>query len=293
MDEDDDLEMFLPKPEPQWAIAKLAEVEAEESEAEELLDLMRPKQRAFPPLEDRASWRALILAEVPRADSEVVEDLLDRSCVEYLEAVLDRRLVRMAKAVRGLLFEQGYVTTNQIKAIPYDPVAVFELTRTGVTLSTAPYRGPDGNGTIYRWSPETFVRRIGRRKPLTKTEKRELFARTEGICPLCREKTCKEADHRVPYGIVENELHEVEGLDAFQGVCASCNTEKDKECRACPNFTTQKDPAVCRRCRWAYPESYDHIATEHRRKLVLVATTPEGIELLLKLERAVKKQGLL
>jgi hypothetical protein len=285
------LEMLLPKPVP--LKPSLTQLEEDEGgTVEHFLENMRPK-RLFPPLGDREGWRALILDEVPKANLDVVEDLLDRACVEYLEAVLDRRLVRMAKAVRDLLFEHGSVTTQQVRAIPYDPVAIFELTRMGVTLSSEPYRGSGGSGTLYRWSPETFVRRLGKRRPLTKGEKRELFARTDGICPLCRERPCKEADHRTPYGIVENDLHTSEGLGAFQGTCSSCNTEKDKECRACSNFTVERDPSICLRCRWAYPEGYDHIAMERRRKLILVATTDESIEQLVKLESAAKKHGLL
>lgn len=48
---------------------------------------------------------------------------------------------------------------------------------------------------------------------------------------------------------------------------ASSQRAKSWSCETCPNISPKaRLPDVCRKCFWAFPESYEHIATEQLRR---------------------------
>ena len=63
-------------------------------------------------------------------------------------------------------------------------------------------------------------------------------------------------------------------VNAYMLLCPSANRAKSWSCEHCPNWVT-KDPATCKLCYWAYPESYSHVATREVRRLDVMWTGEE------------------
>ena len=63
-------------------------------------------------------------------------------------------------------------------------------------------------------------------------------------------------------------------VNAYMLLCPSANRAKSWSCEHCPNWVI-KDPATCKLCYWAYPESYSHVATRDVRRLDIMWTGEE------------------
>ena len=103
----------------------------------------------------------------------------------------------------------------------------------------------------------------------SKAEKQQLVARDGSRCYYCRGTFSPnelQIDHRVPYEVAGNVLHDAEGLNALILVCSSCNRSKSWSCESCSNFA-EKDIQVCQTCYWHEPASYKHV---RGRKAILV-----------------------
>ena len=81
-----------------------------------------------------------------------------------------------------------------------------------------------------------------------------------------------QVDHRVPYEIGGEK--DITDISHFMLLSASANRTKSWTCEHCSNWT-QKDENVCRRCFWAYPENYDHVAGKPEKILLLVFSGDE------------------
>ena len=47
----------------------------------------------------------------------------------------------------------------------------------------------------------------------------------------------------------------------------SANRAKSWSCEHCANWLELKDPEICQRCYWAFPEDYDHVAMQQVRRV--------------------------
>ena len=79
-----------------------------------------------------------------------------------------------------------------------------------------------------------------------------------------------QVDHRIPYQIDGDTGLEEEDVNAFMLLTGSTQRAKSFSCEQCPNFLELRDPTVCARCYWAFPESYDHIGMRKVRQVQLV-----------------------
>lgn len=77
-----------------------------------------------------------------------------------------------------------------------------------------------------------------------------------------------QIDHRIPDQVVGEMASEA--IDAFMLLDASSQRAKSWSCEQCDNFKRIHDPEICRRCFWAYPESYEHVAMKRERRLHIV-----------------------
>jgi len=58
-------------------------------------------------------------------------------------------------------------------------------------------------------------------------------------------------------------------------LCGTCNRAKSWSCEHCPNWKEERNPEICKKCYWAYPESYQHVGLRQLRRLDLVWTEEE------------------
>jgi hypothetical protein len=56
----------------------------------------------------------------------------------------------------------------------------------------------------------------------------------------------------------------------YMPLCASCNRAKSWSCEHCRNWIEAHDDNICKKCYWASPESYTHVAMQELRRLDLV-----------------------
>ena len=49
-------------------------------------------------------------------------------------------------------------------------------------------------------------------------------------------------------------------------------------CEHCKNWLETKDKEICSKCYWAWPEDYEHVAMEQRRRVELVWVGTEIVQ---------------
>lgn len=80
-------------------------------------------------------------------------------------------------------------------------------------------------------------------------------------------------NHILTHGyITTEELKETYG---YMLLCGSANRAKSWSCEHCVNWRELKDSGICRRCYWAYPEDYDHVAMRQARRTDILWTGDE------------------
>ncbi len=80
-----------------------------------------------------------------------------------------------------------------------------------------------------------------------------------------------QIDHRIPYEVAGDEATATkENIDAFMLLSGAAQRQKSWSCEHCENFTTLKDPDVCRNCYWAFPKDYQHVAMKEERRIDLM-----------------------
>jgi hypothetical protein len=269
---DDDLDFFIDcyeRANPRAPAALPPTVEAGDAE-----DFIHEPEPVLP-IDTGEEQVVAILHAVPSANRAVVEKLVGQSTKAFVSALLNPALSKRACCVRDLLLTQGWVTYAQIKPL-YDCYrrAKRDLIDVGLTLQAKTIHDGHGRTTLFEFDPQAFAGQQESRLPLSAKDREELKRRFDYKCNLCstpEHHRHLEADHRIGFDLVGNDLHKAEGLDAFQPLCAPCNDKRQRACMECPN----KDPDTCRSCRWAYPEKYAHVATRPERRAELVIHHPK------------------
>ncbi len=111
--------------------------------------------------------------------------------------------------------------------------------------------------------------RIGGRKVFSKGFKEELvkaYGEKDHISGERMKARYLQIDHRIPYEVAGDDSRDPAD---YMLIDASNQRAKSWSCEHCRNFLEILDPGICRRCFWAFPEDYDHIAMEEERRLVL------------------------
>jgi len=55
----------------------------------------------------------------------------------------------------------------------------------------------------------------------------------------------------------------------------SANRAKSWSCEHCANWIDLKKKEICKKCYWAYPDSYDHVAMRQARRTDIIWTGTE------------------
>jgi len=197
------------------------------------------------------------------------------------------------------ILKHGYITTEELKnTYGYDhpPRAVRDVRDHGIPIDTF-YVNSSTTGrriAAYKFGDPKDIRkgRIGGRKIFSKAFKDDLVKAHDSRSTLTREKLDPrylQIDHRIPYEIAGNES-DLTDLSQFMLLDSSSQRAKSWSCENCDNFKEIRDPSICAKCFWAYPESYTHVAMEPQRRIYLVWQGDE-VEAYDEIEKDASKQG--
>ncbi|NRB38345.1 MAG: HNH endonuclease [Pseudomonadales bacterium] len=191
---------------------------------------------------------------------------------------------KRARTVIDHLLVHEYITTEELKnTYGYDhpPRAIRDVREQGIPLETFKVISTTTGRKIgaYRFDKNNKVKngRIGGRSAFPKSFKDALIERYDSRITTTNEKIeprYLQIDHRIPYEVAGNEA-ELSNLDEFMLLDASAQRAKSWSCESCENFKHLHSTDTCRRCFWAFPEKYDHVAMKEERTLSITWSQDE------------------
>lgn len=196
---------------------------------------------------------------------------------EMAEAfVKNNKTGRAVLALKAML-KSGFVTTDDLNALGYNhpPRAIADVRDQGIPVVTESVTNSDGKRMArYRLGTADAIRagQTGRTN-FTKKFRNELLAKygsVDCITGAEHELRSLQIDHRIPYRIAGDLGLATGDVDAFMLLDAKSQRAKSWACENCENFKAIKDSAICRRCFWAFPDSYDHVAMQEQRRTDIV-----------------------
>lgn len=213
-----------------------------------------------------------------------------------LKRLLERAPRRARQMVEHIL-QHGQVTTQELQLLygyEHPPRAAKDVVELGIPLERGWVQNEQGRRIrVYRLGDLSQIRRLHGRAPVPK-KVREAIVREQGercsICQMVLPTRALQIDHRVPYEISGGVESPEEHVDEFMLLCASCNRAKSWSCEHCLNWTGGRRAETCRKCYWAYPEDYEHIALRQVRRLDIV-WNEEEIAVFEKLREQAQQRG--
>ena len=192
-------------------------------------------------------------------------------------ALCEKVTAKRPRTVIDHIIAHGSVTTEELQSIyGYDhpPRAIRDVRECGIPLLTFRTTSEKTGRKIaaYRFdSPNNIVRgRIGGRKAFSKRFRDALIERYGSRDAITGER-CEarylQIDHRVPYQVAGESVHNEDQPEAYMLLDASSQRAKSWSCEQCRNWQHDRDESVCRSCFWAFPEDYMHIAGELVRRV--------------------------
>lgn len=191
---------------------------------------------------------------------------------------LDTVAGKRARIVIEHILEHGHITTEELEVqygYKHPPRAVRDVREQGIPLVTFKVKTSDGRTiAAYKFGDLEAIQagKLGGRHVIPKEFKTALYEQSQGRCDVCLtpyEDRYLQVDHRIPYEIAgEGEALEWD-MSAYMLLCGSCNRAKSWSCEHCPNWVARSGE-VCKRCYWAYPVTYSHIALREIRRVDIV-----------------------
>lgn len=228
-----------------------------------------------------------------------MSEQVDKRIRELAEAVIKAGKNKRAIAVLKALLEKGRITTDDLNDLGYNhpPRAVGDVRDLGipvVTGSTTSER-TGRRMAVYSFGDPADIQegRIGGRSALPKKFKAALIERygsMDCITGAQLNERVLQIDHRVPYRIAGDMGLSDHDVESYMLLDASSQRAKSWSCENCPNLLETKEIGVCQTCFWAFPESYEHIATEQIRRVDLVFQG-EDVAVFDKLDEQAKQSG--
>lgn len=201
--------------------------------------------------------------------------------IKLLNSVTKKR----AKFVIDTILKNGYCSTEDLKKAGYEhaPRAARDVRELGIPLDT--FSGKDSEGkqmAIYKFGDweeakkKNSLSKTAGRTQLTNKLKTKLIERYGAKCNLYSEEYPErllQPDHRIPYEI-GGDPDDMMDTDYFMLLCPSANRDKSWSCENCVNWK-MKDIDFCRKCYYAFPENYSHVAGEEERRLDIIFKNEE------------------
>lgn len=225
---------------------------------------------------------------------------VDPAIRELAEKVINGGGSKRAANVLRVMLDKGSISTDEINQLGYNhpPRAIGDVRDCGVPVITG--KGVSRSGqqmAVYSLGLATDIQegRVGGRSALPKKFKAALIERYGAIDCITGarlDERVLQIDHRVPYRIDGDTGLSDHDVEAYMLLDASSQRAKSWSCENCPNMApAARKSAVCRRCFWAFPEDYDHIATVQLRRTD-VAWQGDDVAVHDRLRQVARREGL-
>ncbi|MCD7790185.1 MAG: HNH endonuclease [Bacteroides thetaiotaomicron] len=206
--------------------------------------------------------------------------MVQKSIPDDFQKLLDSVTNKRARFVIDTILEKGSCSTEDLKCAGYEhaPRAARDVRELGIPLETKKGKDSDGKqmavyvfGDWEEARKQNSLSKTSGRTQLTENLKKKLIARYGCKCYLYGEEYPErllQPDHRIPYEI-GGDPEDMMDTDYFMLLCPSANRDKSWACEHCINWT-EKDVNFCKKCYYAYPEQYEHIAGVQERRVDIV-----------------------
>jgi len=193
---------------------------------------------------------------------------IDPAVREMAERFLAKGTKR-GKVLLTMIFRNGSVTTEELEAVGYRDAAsaARDVRDRGIPLLT----GKTGRYTLGR-AKDIVNGRFNGRTIIPKAVKEKVLAHygcVDWLTGATMPRTALTADHRIPFRVLGDPENPDWRIEELMPLDKSSQRSKSWACEACENYRI-RDPNICRKCFWAFPETYEHIAMEPLRRTDMV-----------------------
>ena len=196
---------------------------------------------------------------------------LPKDFVRQCKAVTAKR----PKTVIDHILEHDFITTEELReryGYNHPPRAARDVREQGIPLETFRFEGADGRKIgAYRFGPPEKARfsRLSGRTAFSQELKSKLIEKHGARCAIYLEKFPEkelQIDHRIPFEIIGDDADNMDDPEEYMLLSGSANRAKSGSCEHCANWLELKNPDICRKCYWAYPDNYEHVAMRQIRR---------------------------
>lgn len=182
------------------------------------------------------------------------------------------------------ILKHGSITTEELKekyGYNHPPRAARDVKEQGIPLEMFRVVGSDGQKIgAYRFGDPAKARfsKLSGRTAFAKALKAKLIELHGSHCAIYLEEfepISLQIDHRIPFEVAGDDAASMDDPRAYMLLCGSANRAKSWSCEHCVNWRELKNPEICRRCYWAFPEDYDHVAMRQARRVDIMWTGEE------------------
>jgi len=188
------------------------------------------------------------------------------------------------KTVIDHILKHGFISTEELKeqyGYNHPPRAARDVREQGIPLETFRVEGSDGRRIgAYRFGDPRKARfsKLSGRTAFSKELKAKLVKTDGARCAIYLENFPErdlQIDHRVPFEVADDKSAQMNKAKDFMLLSGSANRAKSWSCEHCANWIDLKDSDICRKCYWAYPDSYNHVAMRQARRTDIMWTGTE------------------
>lgn len=204
---------------------------------------------------------------------------IDSRILEQAKKVTRKR----PKTVIDHIIEYGSITTEELKALygyNHPPRAARDVREEGIPLETIKVTGSDGRviGAYIFGNPDDIQQnKLGGRVVFSKAFKQVLVDKYGEQCAITLQKfdaQYLQIDHRIPYEVIGDNASGERNPEDFMLLSASAQRQKSWACEHCKNIK-DANLLICRKCYWAFPETYTHVAMKQERHLSITFENKE------------------
>lgn len=185
------------------------------------------------------------------------------------------------KTVVEHIIQHGEISTYEIEnkyGYNHGPRAIRDVKELGIPIKKKMIKNENTGRkmAVYSFGDFKDLRNdlLKGRKNFPQKFKDNLFNHYNYKCGICNGSYTSrdlQVDHRIPYEVTGDQDNAFTlNIDDYMPLCPSDNRKKSFTCENCTNWNNERNPNICKTCYWAYPENYNHIATNYERRVEMV-----------------------
>lgn len=208
---------------------------------------------------------------MPFGEKSVSNSKLPKKFIDQCKAVTAKR----PKTVVDHILKHGFITTEELNekyGYNHPPRAARDVREQGIPLETFRVESSDGRKIgAYRFGDPKKARfsKLSGRTAFSKELREKLLERDGALCAIFLEEFPErelQIDHRVPFEVAGDNADRMNNPKDYMFLSGSANRAKSWSCEHCANWLDLKDVSICKKCYWAYPDSYEHVAMPQTRR---------------------------